>query len=47
MADTLGVMSHWTDGLPYATVLSNEEVLLVYYAGLSQRMDVEWVRLSC
>ena len=47
MADTLGVMGHWTYGLPYATVLSNGEVLLVYYAGLSERMDVEWVRLSC
>ena len=42
MADTLGVMSHWTYGLPYATVLSNGEVLLVYYAGLSQGMEVEW-----
>jgi hypothetical protein len=47
MADTLGVMSDWTYGLPYATVLSNGEVLLVYYAGLSQRMDVMWARLSC
>ena len=47
MADTLEVMSHWTYGLPYATVLSNGEVLLVYYAGLSQRMEVEWARLSC
>ena len=43
-------MSFWIVfpiGLPYATVLSNGEVLLVYYAGLSQRMDVKWVRLSC
>ena len=47
MAGALGEMNHWTYGLPYATVLSNGEVLLVYYAGLSQRMDVEWVRLSC
>ena len=47
MADTLGVMSDWSYGLPYATVLSNGEVLLVYYAGLVERMDVKWVRLSC
>ena len=47
MADTLDVMSDWSYGLPYATVLSNEEVLIVYYAGLTERMDVKWVRLSC
>lgn len=47
MADTLDVMSDWSYGLPYATVLSNGEVLIVYYAGLAERMDVEWVRLSC
>ncbi len=47
MADTLDVMSAWSYGLPYATVLSNGEVLLVYYAGLTERMDVKWVRLSC
>ena len=46
MADTLGVMSHWTYGLPAATALSNREVLIVYYAGLSEQMNVEWVRLS-
>ena len=33
--------------LPYATVLSNGEVLIVDYAGLTERMDVKWVRLSC
>ena len=47
MADTLDVMSDWSYGLPYATVLSNGEVLIVYYAGLTERMDVKWVRLSC
>ena len=47
MADTLEVMSAWSYGLPYATVLSNGEVLIVFYAGLAERMDVKWVRLSC
>jgi hypothetical protein len=47
MADTLDVMSDWSYGLPYATVLSNGEVLIVYYAGTVERMDVEWARLSC
>ena len=47
MAATLADMSQWTYGLPYATALANGEVLVVYYCGLSQRMDVEWVRLSC
>ena len=47
MADTLAVMSDWSYGLPFATVLSNGEVLIVYYAGLVERMDVEWARLSC
>ncbi len=47
MAATLEDMSHWTYGLPFATALSNGEVLVVYYSGLTERMDIEWVRLSC
>ncbi|MCY3757209.1 MAG: hypothetical protein OXG96_05750, partial [Acidobacteria bacterium] len=47
MADTLALMSDWSYGLPFATVLSNGEVLILYYAGAVERMDVEWVRLSC
>lgn len=44
-AGALG-LSVWSFGLPYADVLPNGEVLVVYYAGTESAMDIHWARLS-
>jgi hypothetical protein len=47
--DTAGMladMSLWTFGLPYAEPLASGGVLVVYYAGSRDAMDVRWARLE-
>lgn len=43
-AGTLG-LSVWSFGLPYAEVLPDGDVLVVYYAGIESAMDVHWARI--
>lgn len=43
-AGALG-LSVWSFGLPYAEVLSEGDVLVVYYAGTEAAMDVHWARI--
>ena len=45
-AARLTEMGLWTFGLPYAETLPTGEVLVVYYAGTEQAMDIHWVRLQ-
>ena len=44
--ELLAGMSLWTFGLPYAEVLPDGDVLVVYYAGSESTMDVRWARLQ-
>ena len=39
-------MGFWTYGLPYAEVLPDGDVMVVYYAGDSATMNIHWSRLS-
>ncbi len=43
-AGALG-LSVWSFGLPYAEVLPEGDVLVVYYAGTEAAMDVHWARI--
>jgi hypothetical protein len=38
-------MGVWTFGLPYAEALPDGDVLVVYYAGNDQTLDIRWARL--
>ena len=38
-------LSVWSFGLPFADLLPNGDVLVVYYAGSEAAMDVHWARL--
>ncbi|MDQ7027583.1 MAG: hypothetical protein Q9P44_18725 [Anaerolineae bacterium] len=38
-------MRLWSFGLPYAETLANGEVLVFYYAGNNQTMDIHYARL--
>lgn len=42
----LAEMSLWTFGLPDAEALPNGDVLVVYYAGTDQTLDIHWARLK-
>jgi len=48
--DTTGAlladMGLWTFGLPFAEVLPNDDVLIVYYAESEVSMDIHWARLQ-
>ncbi|MCH2203695.1 MAG: glycoside hydrolase [Fuerstiella sp.] len=44
--ELLAEMGAWNYGLPHAEVLPDGDVLVVYYAGEDDRMDVCWVRLT-
>jgi len=44
--EMLADMALWSFGLPFAEALPNGEVLVVYYAGGSDAMQIEWVRLG-
>jgi hypothetical protein len=39
-------LSVWSFGLPYADLLPNGDVLVVYYAGSEAAMDIHWARLG-
>jgi hypothetical protein len=46
-AELLTDMGLWSFGLPYAeTLASGREVLVVYYAGTPERMDIRWARIT-
>lgn len=45
-ADVLAEMGLWTFGLPFAEALSDGSVLVLYYAGDSDRLDIHQVRLT-
>ncbi len=42
----LAEMGLWTFGLPFAEVLPDDDVLIVYYAGSEVAMDIHWARLQ-
>jgi hypothetical protein len=48
--DTAGMLADmglWSFGLPYAEALDESgEVLIVYYAGTPEQMDINWAKLS-
>jgi hypothetical protein len=44
-ADDLVEMGTWTYGLPYAEALPDGDVLVVYYAGDANAVDIRWARL--
>lgn len=43
--DMLASMDLWSFGLPSATALPDGDVLVVYYAGTPQSLDVHWAKL--
>jgi hypothetical protein len=43
--ETLSQMSQWSYGLPSAEVLPGGAVLILWYAGTPERMDIHWARL--
>lgn len=43
--DLLAEMAVWSYGLPDAEVLPDGDVLVVYYAGDDETLDIHWVRL--
>jgi len=45
-ADTLSDMGVWSFGLPYAETLPDGDVMVVYYAGTQEQMDVRFARLG-
>ena len=44
--ELLGEMSLWIFGLPFAEVLPDGDVIIVYYAGSNHSMSCYWVRLN-
>lgn len=44
--ELLAEMGAWNFGLPYAEVLPDGDVLVVYYAGTNDAMGVHWARLA-
>jgi hypothetical protein len=44
--ELLTEMGVWNYGLPYAEVLPDGDVMVVYYAGEADRMDIHWARLA-
>lgn len=44
--ELLGEMSLWTFGLPFAEVLPDGNVIVVYYAGSNDSMSCYWARLN-
>jgi hypothetical protein len=45
VGDDLVEMGTWTYGLPYAEALPDGDVLVVYYAGDANAVDIRWARL--
>ena len=46
VGDILGEMSTWSFGLPFATSLHDGDIMVVFYEGSPESMQVRWVRLS-
>jgi hypothetical protein len=44
--ELLAEMSIWTFGLPYAETLPGGDVLVVYYAGTEEALDIRWARIA-
>jgi hypothetical protein len=44
--DTLASMDLWSFGLPYAELLPDGAVLVLYYAGEPKALDIRWARLA-
>jgi hypothetical protein len=44
--DMLASMDLWSFGLPFAEVLSDGDVLVLYYAGEPKALDVRWARIA-
>jgi len=44
--ELLAEMSIWTFGLPYAETLPDGDVLVVYYAGMENALDIRWARIA-
>jgi hypothetical protein len=42
----LAEMGLWSFGLPYAAALPDSTVLVLYYAGNAEQMDIFWTRLA-
>ena len=43
--ELLGEMSLWSFGLPFAEVLPDNDVMVMYYAGNENVLDIHWVRI--
>jgi hypothetical protein len=43
--EMLSDMARWSFGLPFAEALPDGDVLIVYYAGSAEAMDIRWARL--
>jgi hypothetical protein len=43
--ELLWLMGLWTFGLPFAEVLPNGDVMVLYYAGTPTTMEIHWARL--
>lgn len=46
LGDALADMEMWSFGLPTATALRDGTVMVLYYAGVSGRMDIHWAKLA-
>lgn len=44
--ELLAEMGLWNFGLPYAEALPNGDVMVAYYAGTTDAMDIHWARLT-
>lgn len=44
--EALADMQTWSYGLPFAEALPDGDVMVVYYAGLPDAMDIRWARLG-
>lgn len=44
--ELLADMGLWSFGLPYGEALPDGDVLVVYYAGTTERMDIHWARIG-
>ncbi len=43
--ELLDEMNMWSYGLPYSEALSDGSVMVIYYAGTKEAMDIRWVKL--
>lgn len=44
--ELLGDMSLWNFGLPYCEAVSDDEAMIMYYAGTEMKMDIHWAKLQ-